>query len=82
MIKPWSLPSSIAKWTLEGFPVSSKDIFDERLNLCKSCDEWDENGFSGTGKCKKCGCSTQAKLRMATSKCPIGKWNAVEKTLE
>jgi hypothetical protein len=28
----------------------------------------------GTGRCSKCGCSTWAKLRMASEKCPIDKW--------
>lgn len=66
------------EWMENGFPTASKQQLDNRLSICKSCEFWDRFGFGGTGKCKKCGCSTQAKLRMATSKCPIDKWGPIE----
>jgi predicted Zn-ribbon and HTH transcriptional regulator len=70
---------SSAKFAVSGFNLASKDVLEKRQSICKECDEWDSVSFNGTGKCKKCGCSTWAKLRMATERCPIGKWEAVDK---
>ena len=68
------LGKAVADWTKSGFPIPDPETFNARLETCKGCEFWDESGFAKTGRCKKCGCSTQAKLRMATEKCPIGKW--------
>jgi predicted Zn-ribbon and HTH transcriptional regulator len=73
-----SLGSSVAKFIKSGMRKVSPEQFEERLQVCKTCDLWDSSGFGGTGRCKKCGCSTWAKLRMATERCPIGKWEAVQ----
>jgi hypothetical protein len=76
--KAASLASSLANWADKGFPVVTKEQLETRLDTCKGCEFWDQKGFGNTGKCTKCGCSTQAKLRMATGKCPIDKWGAIE----
>ena len=68
------LAKATAKWAKEGMPVTDEETLKVRLETCKGCEFWDESGFVNTGRCKKCGCSTQAKLRMATEKCPIDKW--------
>jgi predicted Zn-ribbon and HTH transcriptional regulator len=70
---------SSAKFASSGFNLASKDVLEERQSICKKCDEWDSISFKGTGRCKKCGCSTWAKIRMATERCPLGKWQAVDK---
>ena len=59
------------------FNLTPREILEERENICHSCDQWDSQAINGTGRCKKCGCSTWAKLRMATERCPLGKWEAV-----
>jgi hypothetical protein len=69
-----SLTKATANWVKEGAPITDEETLKVRLETCKGCEFWDESGFDKTGRCKKCGCSTQAKLRMATEKCPIGKW--------
>ena len=74
--------NSSIKFCSSGFPVVSNESLALRESICKSCNEWDATALNGTGRCRKCGCSTWAKLRMATERCPIGKWEAVEKTLE
>jgi hypothetical protein len=74
------LIKSIANYSLSGFKAVSNFTLNERLNTCKSCEYWDSSGFRNTGKCNKCGCSTWAKLRMATEQCPIEKWKS--ETLE
>ena len=76
-----SLGKSLVDWTSSGFSVTPAEILNKRLEICKACPEWDANGLMGTGRCKKCGCSTQAKLRMATEKCPIDKWGPVSDQL-
>ena len=73
-----SLASASSDWAKSGFKTASQIQLENRLAICKGCEFWDQSGFGGTGKCNKCGCSTQAKLRMATSKCPIDKWGPIE----
>ena len=60
-----------------GCKVVSEDEFKRRLEICRSCDLWDETARRGMGKCKhfKCGC-TKVKHWMEISKCPLGKWSA------
>ncbi len=65
---------STVVWASNGFKIADEKVFEDRLNHCKSCEFWDSEALNGTGRCKKCGCSTWAKLRMATEKCPIDKW--------
>lgn len=73
-----SLGKALINWTASGFSPTPPDILAKRMEICKACPEWDASGMAGTGRCKKCGCSTQAKLRMATEKCPIDKWGPVK----
>jgi hypothetical protein len=73
-----SLSESMIGWAKSGFHNVTTEQLESRMLICKSCEFWEESGFAGTGKCKQCGCSTQAKLRMATSKCPIDKWGPVD----
>lgn len=72
-----ALSRSIFNWGATGFMITPPNILEERFEVCRACPEWDANGLAGTGRCKKCGCSTQAKLRMATEKCPLDKWGPV-----
>jgi hypothetical protein len=76
--KAMSLGSSMSDWAKAGFSMASTETLESRLTICKGCEFWDAAGFGGTGRCSKCGCSTQAKLRIATSACPLDppKWGA------
>lgn len=69
-----SLASESARWARNGFPLAGQEVLSIRLACCEACEFWEPRGFGGSGRCRKCGCSTQAKLRMATAKCPVGKW--------
>lgn len=60
-----------------GAPITSPEILAEREATCRACDQWDAAALNATGRCRKCGCSTWAKLRMATERCPLGKWEAI-----
>ena len=49
------------------------EISDERLNICKSCEEFEHT----LSRCKKCGCFMIAKTKVARARCPIGKWQPI-----
>ena len=69
-----SVATSAVKWAKSGFKTVTPEQLQARLDICKGCDLWDGAAFADTGRCKKCGCSTQAKLRLPHEKCPIDKW--------
>ena len=69
-----SASSAVSKFVKSGLSITPQDELDKRLSLCQTCEWWDSEALGKTGRCKKCGCSTWAKLRMATEKCPLGKW--------
>ena len=72
-----SLGKALVNWTDSGFTATPPDILSAREATCRECPEWDSAALNNTGRCRKCGCSTWAKLRMATERCPIGKWEAL-----
>jgi hypothetical protein len=76
--KTSALSSAARGWVKSGFSMTTDEQLESRKAICKECPEWNPAGFAGTGSCNKCGCSTQAKLRMSTSKCPIDKWGPVD----
>lgn len=73
-----SLVDSFLGFSKTGFKRVTKIDYAKRNEICQSCVYWNFAGMAGTGKCGKCGCSTQIKLRMATEFCPIGKWESVD----
>ena len=50
--------------------LHDQDIIDRRWAECEKC----EFLIKPTNNCKKCGCFMKAKTRVATARCPIGKW--------
>jgi hypothetical protein len=72
-----SVASSVLNFAKSGLDITDPAVLEKRLAICKSCEFWDAKAFNETGRCNKCGCSTWAKLRMATEKCPIDKWGPV-----
>ena len=49
--------------------LHDQEIIDKRRALCNDC----EHRFGLN--CKKCGCFIAAKTRVATTSCPVGKWD-------
>ncbi len=74
------LAKSAWKFSASGFSTTPPDALATREATCRACPEWDAAALNGTGRCRKCGCSTWAKLRMASERCPIGKWERVDIT--
>jgi hypothetical protein len=54
-----------------GIDRAPDDVVTERWSSCLACDDHDR------GVCKRCGCFTPAKIRVASSMCPAERWLAV-----
>lgn len=61
------------RWAKSGFSWVDDSTLEHRTEICLLCPFWDALARMGMGKCKKCGCSS-AKLKLASEKCPMGKW--------
>jgi hypothetical protein len=72
MIKTAS--KAVTNFARSGFATTDPKTLASREATCRGCDMWDAQAVNGTGRCRKCGCATWAKLRMASEKCPLGKW--------
>ena len=72
-----NLGKALVNWTASGFSPTPPDILATREATCRACPEWDAAALNNTGRCRICKCSTWAKLRMATERCPLGKWEPV-----
>ena len=60
-------------WAKSGFKLADEPELGRRKSICNKCNFWYPTARMGLGKCLKCGCSS-AKLKLASEKCPIGKW--------
>jgi hypothetical protein len=69
-----SLAKSSQRWIRSGLRLSDQKTIQQRVDICSKCEFWEQNALIQTGRCMKCGCSTWAKIRVATEKCPVGKW--------
>ena len=56
---------------LKNILLHDKSIINARLAICGEC----EHFIKTTSQCNQCGCFMRAKARLATSSCPVGKWN-------
>jgi hypothetical protein len=63
-----NLGKSLLEWSAGGFKTCEGDELNKRLELCASCE------YLINKRCLKCGCFIEVKTRLATSKCPVGKW--------
>lgn len=68
---------AVTKWFKAGRPVRSDEEVEQLLEICKSCEHYDEK----KSRCNICGCRLNLsqlaefnKLRMATEHCDKGKW--------
>lgn len=51
-----------------------EEIQKQRLEICKGCEFFDSESFSGTGQCNACGCPLLYKIKKSSSVCPKSKW--------
>lgn len=66
-----NLGKSAVEWAASGFAVCDGEELKNRLKICFACEHQENN------RCLKCGCFIEAKTRLGTSKCPIGKWQSL-----
>jgi hypothetical protein len=67
--KAYSLGQEIITWADSGFSIS--EMKEKRYEICLACPKL-VDGFCGS-----CGCYMKAKVALATSSCPDGKWDAL-----
>jgi len=67
--------TSLARWVSSGMPQRSDAEVARIYEICRACEHFADN------QCSLCGCRVSTdgagwrnKIRMATEKCPIGKW--------
>lgn len=65
-----TLVGSVVSYASKGFPNRTKEEIEKIKAVCSVCE------FYRTKKCVLCGCNLAAKIKMATTKCPAGKWEA------
>ena len=49
--------------------IHDEEVLKARWDLCSSCEV-----LTDANKCEQCGCFMKFKTKVATSRCPIGKW--------
>ena len=78
---PQVIPQAAAEgveWLVRGAPIASPVVLAERQAICGACAHWTLLPGSDIFHCEKCKC-LPAKLRLATSACPVGKWQPERK---
>ena len=68
MVKNFS--KETANFLAAGAPVVETGIYANRLAKCNTCEHLKRKHM----RCGACGCLLQAKARMKTAHCPLGKW--------
>lgn len=58
--------------------VVSDKVYNERLQICKSCEKFDEE----QNRCFECGCYLPVKAKFILDDCPLNKWTFEEKDWE
>lgn len=65
-----SFAKEATKFLSKGMPVVTKEEFNRRMGICEACEKFNAE----SRRCFVCGCFMDAKAKMATTKCKIGKW--------
>lgn len=65
-----SLSRSLWDWAVSGFSAASEEEQARRLAICEACPLRNAEDR----RCWKCGCFTDAKVKLKTEHCPEGKW--------
>jgi len=60
-----------AKWLAAGMPERTQEQQAECLATCGQCEHFD----AAKVKCLECGCNLTDAVKMATKRCPLGKWS-------
>lgn len=63
-----NLVDTLYKYYKDDFSNVTKEIFEERLNMCNNCEHF-KIGF-----CRICNCNMYLKAHIRVAECPINKW--------
>lgn len=63
------------QWATAGFPTTTEEEYQARLEICKTCPQYDAE----QKRCSACGCFVEKAARMATKDCPDKKWPELER---
>jgi len=66
--KAKGLAKDMGAWVGSGMPLLEQEAVNHRMTLCRSCEHFKDP------LCSICGCLMIVKTRMATTKCPKGRW--------
>jgi len=61
-----------------GALMVSEEIKAQRLEICKSCEWYDDSNEQS--RCKKCGCFVIPKVSFALDSCPENKWEQTQES--
>lgn len=70
VVKMASATKAYTRWALNGFRERTDEERFALTLICSQCDKY--NAEKNT--CRVCGCGLPQKIKMATEKCPLGKW--------
>lgn len=65
-----SFGKAAVKQVAAGMPTRSAEKIAEAMRICKQCPKY----VAEDERCKKCGCRMPAKIKWATTNCPLKKW--------
>ncbi len=81
LVKVKTFLKSLLFHVYSGFPKSTTEEINYRYNICTVCDMFDRKNH----QCLVCGCNINTKkifmnkLAWADQKCPLGKWDSIER---
>jgi hypothetical protein len=64
-IQAGNLGRALWDWAVSGFAMTTEEEVSRRLTICRECPQWD------AGRCRICGCTLEAKVRLRTAHCPL-----------
>jgi hypothetical protein len=73
-----SVSQALVEWSKNDFGLTTDKQYNERYQKCLACKSFNPTGYNNTGECTECGCSTIAKLKLISSRCDLGHWEAIK----
>ena len=68
--KARNLAHTMGDFAGSGFKLADKEVYDQRMEICRGCDRFENNRF-----CKECGCFMDLKAKIEVAECPLDKWS-------
>jgi hypothetical protein len=72
--KAFNFTKASVKHIATGFNKVDPKISEKRMEICKSCEFYQDERDKDNPSCQKCGCFLAIKTTWASQACPVGKW--------